>query len=291
MTKQTSIIVQARVLVLCSCVAAASGCMSVKADNKPPTAVASALLNGQPVIAGTPIPFMDQPVVITLDGSHSSDADGSLTTFIWRRTDVSAAARFMLMPAGAAGMAAASGTGGMAAPPKPSGPAFVADPAPTAMSQVTLTEKGTYRFSLWVKDNKGAVSAPSSVTLKVGGFMPDATCMTAFTQPKAECQACTCTPNAMGGCLDQINACLNNADPTFKMLCTAVVNCAVMKSCAAAACYTAANCMAEIDAASMYMGGTIAACNDATMVATNPCAASGALATCQGMPTCADVCK
>ena len=31
-------------------------------------------------------------------------------------------------------------------------------------AQVTLTEKGKYRYSLWVKDNSGAISAPASLS-------------------------------------------------------------------------------------------------------------------------------
>jgi hypothetical protein len=142
-----------------------------------------------------------------------------------------------------------------------------------------------------VTDNKGAVSSPASVTLKVGGFSPDATCGAAYMQPNMDCHDCTCTPNAMGGCLDEANNCLNNTDPTFKMLCTAVVNCAVMKKCSGTACYTAANCMMEIDAAGGFMGGSVASCQMPMMAMTNPCAASVALATCQMSSMCTDACK
>jgi hypothetical protein len=335
MIKQTRILVALRYLALAACVACLSACTSVKTPNKTPTAVITVLLDGQPLNLATPIPFMDQPVTITLDGSHSTDADGHIVQYMWRRTDVSAAARWNIpQPAGTGGAPAGTGgapagtggapagtggapagggdedggivgTGGAAAPPMmpapapapmmpavPKGPAFTEDPAAGVSSQATLTEKGKYKFSLWVKDDSGTLSKPATVTVKLGGFSPDMACMPLYTTPKADCRDCTCTPDAMGGCLDEAKACLANPDPMFKMLCTAVVNCAVMKNCTGAACYTG-GCMAEITNAAMYMGGAFPAGCDMGMAATNPCGASAALSTCQAstMKMCADVCK
>ena len=75
----------------------------------------------------------------------------------------------------------------------------------------------------------------------------------------------------------------------FKMLCTAIVNCAIAKKCSGTACYTG-GCMAEITRPAVYMGGSAASCCDGGMAATNPCGASAALSACQ-MKGCADVCK
>ena len=253
----------------------ASGCLGLNPPNDPPVARARVLVNGEPLAATASIPFDGTPIAIVLDGSESSDSDGKIAAFVWRRTDVPAFQRYGLD----------AGTGETAAP------AFSGDPAEGAMSQATLTERGDYRFSLWVRDNDGGISKPASVSVKVGGYMPDAACVAAFAEPRMDCQACTCTPNAMDGCLDEVNRCFNNADAQFSMLCSAVVNCAVAKGCSGTACYTAANCMAEIDAAAGYMGGSVATCSMFDMADANPCAASGALANCQAMSMCSAACQ
>jgi hypothetical protein len=244
--------------------------------------------------------------------------DGHIVSYVWRRTDVSAAARYGLTPAGTGGMMAsgsggmmASGSGGMmgggdedggvegtggmmamtpAMPMAPAAPKFMGDPPATQSAQVELTEKGKYRYTLWVKDDDGAVGAPASFVVKLGGFSPDAMCGTAYMQPNVDCHDCTCTANAMGGCLDEAKACLQNPDPEFKMLCTAVVNCAIAKKCTGTACFTG-GCMAEITAAAMYKGGSLPASCDASMAAMNPCGASAALSACQMKAPCSDVCR
>ena len=264
-----------------------AGCLAIDKDNIPPVAVAFARVGSDPVGA-SPIPFTGDPVTVTLDGSKSSDKDGKIVKYKWLRTDISAAQRNAAAE-GAAGMA--GGTGGAAAP---MAPAFDGDPPASASPTITLTEKGKYRFTLWVQDDKDTYSAPASVKIEVGGFMPDAMCVAAYMQPKVDCQMCGCTPNALGGCLDEVNNCLNNADPMFASLCSAVVNCAIEKKCAGTACYTNPapnNCMAEIDAAAAFTaGGTAATACPAAMAMENPCGASGALSACLAAPTCAAVC-
>lgn len=307
---------------------AASACYGVKSANQPPTAVITVSANGAAVVANSPIPFMGDPVTITLDGSNSKDVDGTIVSYTWRRTDVSAASRFGLMTgaggmmaSGAGGMMAAGsggmmgsggmggdedggveGTGGMMAmmpmmpmtpamPMAPPAPAFMGDPPSGQSAQVTLTEKGKYRYSLWVKDNDGAISAAASFVVKLGGFAPDMACGTSYmAQTNMDCRDCSCTPKAMGGCQDEVKACLSNPDPEFKMLCAGIVNCAIAKKCSGSACYTG-GCMAEITAAAMYMGGALPASCDAAMAATNPCGASAALSACQMKAPCSDVCK
>ena len=96
-------------------------------------------------------------VKITLDGKGSSDPDGEVVEYEWIRTDVPAAAR-----------RADSGV----APDDDSGvkstvPRYTGNPEPKATTDVTLTQVGKYRYSLWVTDNDGEVSAPASVTVTV----------------------------------------------------------------------------------------------------------------------------
>ena len=189
------------------------------------------------------------------------------------------------MGAGSGGMG--GGAGGAAA--APAGPAFAADPPATASATVMITEKGKYRFSLWVKDDKGAFSAPANVSFEVGGFMPDAMCAMSYMQPNKTCQDCVCTPTAMGGCLDALNTCLNNTDAMFSTLCKAIVDCSIAKKCSGAGCATADKCLAEIGAAGSYMGGMPAtSCTGAGD--SNPCAASAALNACVTGPACTAVC-
>lgn len=96
-------------------------------------------------------------VKITLDGKGSSDPDGEVEEYQWMRTDVPASAR-----------RADSGV----APDDDSGvkstvPRYTGDPEGKATVEVTLTQVGKYRYSLWVTDDDGKVSAPASVTLTV----------------------------------------------------------------------------------------------------------------------------
>jgi hypothetical protein len=259
-------------------------CLPVDEHNKPPTAVAVAKVDGM-AVGTAPIPF-NGPFSLTLDGSASKDADGGkIVEYKWLRTDVTAAQRNALRPGnGDMGMA---GMGGGAA--APSGPAFTGDPPATASPTVMITEKGKYRFSLWVKDDKGAYSAPASVSFEVGGFTPDAMCTASYMQPNMQCQACACTPTAMGGCLDAVNTCLNNSDADFAMLCKAIVDCSIAKKCSGAACATPDKCLTELTAAATFNGGMFpASCMGAGD--SNPCAASAALGTCVTGPACMAVC-
>lgn len=287
--KQT--IVHARNLILALGAATSwGGCLQFKVDNKPP--VAEVWVNGMSVaksgnpLTTTTIPFSGSPVAVTLDGSKSSDSDGQVMAFKWVRTDVAAASRWA--------------DGGV--PPPDSGlPVFHPSDDPPAMPQPqVMLGAGKYRYSLWVTDDHGAISAPATVTLQIGvpppKFvpMPDATCAMDYMHPKKDCKDCTCTPNAMGGCVDEFNRCFHNTDAMFSTLCTAVVNCALAKKCSGVACFTAPNpCMAELDAAAMYMGGTADSCSMPAMADANPCAASAALlVTCATMTSmCATACK
>lgn len=81
--------------------------------------------------------------------------------------------------------------------------------------------------------------------------MPDATCLSMAGTDNPSCSACACTPNAAGGCLDQITACQGSADPMLNMLCSAIIACARANGCTGQACLQP--CMAEITAGFQYM--------------------------------------
>lgn len=103
--------------------------------------------------------------------------------------------------------------------------------------------------------------------------MPDAMCI-AMASAETPCSRCACTPNAMGGCLDELNACQGSMDDMHNMLCGAIIACAEANNCSGAACVTP--CMAEITAASGYM-----------MAA--PLTAAMAVGSCTGM-SCGSAC-
>ena len=89
------------------------------------------------------VDFPGSPVQITLNGSGSTDTDGSIAKYIWRPG--------FLGPATDAGA------------PQLGGP----DPEDRANPTVMLGE-GVWEFVLWVEDNDGAVSDPDVVTITVG---------------------------------------------------------------------------------------------------------------------------
>jgi hypothetical protein len=173
----------------------ASSCTALPYSNKPPIAVITVTVDGNVVDPKSPmIEFSGEPVTITLDGTKSTDPDGTVTDYRWLRTDVSGSARRAAeggsaappntAGAGAGGAAAGAsaggaaagagaggaraGAGGAAGAMLPPPPGFVADPAPGVTSDVVLTEAGKYRFTLWVTDDRGTVGKPASVTLLVG---------------------------------------------------------------------------------------------------------------------------
>jgi hypothetical protein len=277
--------------------ASVSACLPAHDANKAPIAVLAASVAGAPVAQDQIIPFDGTSVTMTLDGRMSHDPDGQVVSWVWMRTDVPASVRNSL-GAGAAGMAAgAAGASGSGAAgggaPAVKVPTFTGDPAPGPTAQVTFTETGKYRYTLWARDNSNAYSTPVSLRFQVGGFTPDPACAAAYTTPKADCKMCACAANTMGGCLTEFGKCFNNSDDQFSMLCKAIINCGIAKNCSGATCYTAALCMAEIDAAAMYTpGGNAATACPATMADTNPCGAANAFNACLTMTSmCVDVCK
>lgn len=243
---------------------ALAGCSEFDIENQPPVAAVQLLVNGAPFDTKDPVPFMGGPAAVTLDGSGSSDEDGTIVKYLWLQTDVPNDVRYGLGDAGALGP-------------------FMGDPPPVASPQLSLGE-GTYQYSVWVTDDEDAISEPATIEFTVktpSNYMPDAACKAAYMSDIPECVDCVCTPTAMMGCLDNYTACYVNADPTFVMLCTAIIDCSRMVGCAGSACYTA-GCGTQIDAAAMYMGGTLASCADASLVTTNPCSAASQLGQCAG---------
>jgi hypothetical protein len=246
-----------------------AACSRFVIENEPPVAEVQVIVNGAVVDTKDPIPLGGSPVVVTLDGSGSSDDDGSIVKYLWLQTDVPANVRY---DAGVMNLAT-----------------FTGDPMPVPMPQLSLGE-GTYQYSLWVTDNEGVVSEPATVefTIKTPvNYMPDAACAAMYMSAIPECVDCVCTPTASMGCLDAYTACYQNADPMFVTLCKAIVDCAREKGCTGMACFTPALCQAEITAGVTYMGGT----NCDGLPAENPCAASKALGECTSMGTCMSACN
>lgn len=106
--------------------------------NQPPVAVATANPTTLVLPAGTTAPGISQ-----LDGSTSSDPDGSIVSFLWS------------LPAGTTGASISS---------------------PTAnKTSAQFTAPGTYVFTLTVKDNKGDTDT-ANVTVVVSQQAPQKTC-------------------------------------------------------------------------------------------------------------------
>lgn len=253
---------------------AANGCSEFEIQNDAPIAQAQVLVNGMVANLEEPLPYAGMPLAITLDGSMSSDKDGDIASFLWLQTDVSNAERYAgngLVDSGAL-------------------PMYAGDPMPVAQPQLSLGE-GSYQFTLWVTDDDKMTSTPATVAFTIEtptSYMPDPTCAMNYVSMVEGCSDCVCTPTAMMGCLDNYTACYANADPMFVTLCKAVVDCALAVPCSGQACYTG-GCMAEIDAAAAYMGGTLASCQGDA--AANPCAAASQLGACTSTGTCMAACN
>jgi hypothetical protein len=271
MTKRTEATMRIHRNLLCAAlVLAGVACKDTETANAPPKAVVEVLLDGDVVNTAMPIPYEGDPVELVLSGSKSEDTDGTVAKYEWLRTDVPASVR--------------NGTADGGAP-------FEGDPDAREQATVVL-DQGSYRFTLFVTDDDGAIGVPASVAFSIevaSLYDPDPACVAAYEEPVAGCEPCVCSPPEMNGCLDLWDTCMNNADTMFSELCKGVFDCGIANACTGAACYTADKCAAQIDAASMYMGGTIAACNDVTMMAdANPCRAVSLLSSCINLPSIPD---
>lgn len=116
--------------------------------------------------------YNGKDIEVTLDGTHSQDEDGTIVKYEWRSGNLDPDA----------------------------GTVFGPTPKPVAQPKVTLGE-GTWRFVLWVTDNKGKISNPDTVEFVVG--KPPAT-----SDPKvAECvgKVLPSVPMACSTCLCAID--------------------------------------------------------------------------------------
>jgi hypothetical protein len=114
------------------------------------------------------IDYSGSPITVTLDGSGSSDTDGTIVTYLWF-----------------SGVDAPDGGMGRSGP----------DPDDVMSPKVTL-DAGSWAFTLFVFDNDGGVSSASTVTIEVGGvaITPEVTeCVDAALPTIAEdCRLCLC---------------------------------------------------------------------------------------------------
>ena len=177
--------------------AAVSHCgqdLSVNSSNQPPVADARILRNGQSVngqgdggAALLMFPFNGTPVTVRLDASQSHDPDGTITAYRWLSgtlapeggTDLpnEAGVLHRWVPAGA-----------------PSN-----WPGNSEQPQVELGE-GIWSFTLWVTDNDGAISTPSTITITIGMVTNPAVqqCADAVLQTEPEsCRQCICMQSDM----------------------------------------------------------------------------------------------
>lgn len=247
----------------------ATACTEIKIDNKPPIAVAE--LKTELTPEGF-VAIDGDTARVEIDGSGSSDPDGEVVAYEWRRTDVGPDVRFGLGDAG----------------PPPDD----LDPPPDPTITLDLAA-GHYRFTLWVTDNDNAIGKPASVDVQVGSAVTaDPTCLENYPNPDPACASCICAPATQMGCLELYQNCFENEDAEFAALCTAIIECSIEKGCNGPTCYAADLCMAEIDAAATYNGAAGAAAGACAEPAeANPCAASSDLGECTiGADNCMATC-
>lgn len=144
---------------------AAGACTDAMLLNKPPIARLELKVADMTVTSGALIPYSGSPIEITLDGSKSTGQGSDIAEYIWIRTDLPRSARFADAGAGDTGVVPFEGT-------------------LENKSVIKLrVERGTYRFTLWAKDNHKPypmVSVPVSVVVNVNvppvdaGPVPDA---------------------------------------------------------------------------------------------------------------------
>jgi hypothetical protein len=224
MTRHRPCIAQSIVVGLFSLLAlvAAGGCdptLGVPEGNRPPTADARVLgMIGQNAV----VDYKGTPTEVTLDGSNSKDAEGPIKVYRWESgtrkpgsggaAGAAAAGAAAAGRGGSAGVAAAdedagTATGGRAGGGTAAGGTarWVPDgapkdwPADVAQPKVMLAE-GDYVFVLWVEDERGVVSMPS--TLKVSVRTPldpavEACTKKVYPEVSSACKGCVCGVNEM----------------------------------------------------------------------------------------------
>jgi hypothetical protein len=171
-----------------------------------------------------------EPVTVRLDGRKSSDRDGDVVEYIWRSAQSGADG----------GVEWASGA---------------LDPDDEARPTLAL-DQGSYTFLLWVKDDRGAASAPDSVSVEVGTD-PIAQCVAdSFELVPEPCLACSC--GGEEGCIEATVACGRD--------CWGLIQCIVEQGCDSAdtACIIA-GCGPFLGGATMAtdVGPCVTPCADA----------------------------
>ena len=172
----------------------AQGCLKDETldTNRVPIADAKAVgSNGEVVDATTDggvgaltFKFEGDPLEVTLDGKSSTDLDGTVASYDWR----------YVAPSRDAG-APASGFWNQSA---------TLDPSNTARPKVLLP-MGEHTFTLWVTDDDGAVSAPDTISIKVGGDPVQECKDAAYEMLDDACTSCACAVSA--ACATAVPAC------------------------------------------------------------------------------------
>jgi hypothetical protein len=184
------------VVFFISFVSVISGCRedpTIKPANLLPVADARVLRDGKSVdeITDGPdalkFPYSGTPVAIRLDGSQSSDPDGTVSTYRWLSGTV----------AGDGGIPLPSGMG-VSRRWVPAG-SPVDWPDDIAMPEVTL-DMGIWSFTLWVTDDRGAISTSDTVKITIGSVVDPVVQQCADnvvkTEPEA-CRLCVCGQSEM----------------------------------------------------------------------------------------------
>lgn len=265
-----------RTRMTCLAVAAAlamAGCTEIVLKNDPPVAKIAVTQDGNPVASGQGVESADgSPLTFMLDASGSTDEDGTIVGWRWARSDISSTERL-------GGMVGADGG-------VPQSAIELGD----ARSISSAFGPGTHRVTLWVVDDEGGVSKPASVTLSVTSAQA---CLALYSNPNPGCADCLCKANVgggVGGCRDEIMACMANPDPNFAKTCGDLVDCAARTGCSGGPCYGPDICRAELDATTADYGGFPGGCTD-YQPGEAPCPTATAIATCRDEQSeCAALC-
>jgi hypothetical protein len=207
------------------------------------------------------VDFSGSKVAVTLDATHSHDADGSIATYRWLSSTLPPG-RMATAPApgnagsgggmSAAGMSAAGMSAAPAAGSSAEGSRWIPtgqEPGwPEDVAQPTvMLDEGVWSFTLWVIDNHGKISDPSTVTITVSPPLDPAVkaCVdTVVSSVKRTCATCVC------GVSDTCRAAANMS--MCDASCWGLLNC-IGSKCPTFAMTMDAGCV--ISNCSMYLGG------------------------------------